>query len=221
MPAEREHQVFHFTHVSHLEKIVRDGLLSDVMVQSGGELEHEAGDRSIKDRRRRCEVPRGPRGVVADYVPFYFAPRSPILYRITNPHNQVTGGVATYGASPHELVYLVTTVERLHSAGLPLVLTDRNAATRLAAFSDDPARWFASDFIDWPLMQEKMWRNTADDPDRMERRAAECLVHGTVSWHLVLEVGVHDTTMVDRAQAALARAGEQVMKPQLRPQWYF
>ena len=221
MSAEPEHRIYHFTHVDHLRTIVRQGLLSDAAVQSGGRLDHEAGDHSIKDRRRHRVVPCGPGGVVADYVPFYFAPRSPMLYRITNPNSLESGGVATYGALPHELVYLVTTVERLHSAGLSLVLTDRNAATSVATFSDDPAQWGASDFIDWPLMGQQMWTNTEADPDRMERRAAECLVHGIVPWNLIDQVAVRDQLMSERTRAVLAQAGDLTTVPLLRPAWYF
>ena len=221
MPTGGEHQVFHFTHVDHLGEIVRRGLLSDAVIQSGGEFDHEAGDRSIKDRRRHRVVPCGPGGVVADYVPFYFAPRSPMLYRITNPYSLSSGGVATYRGSPYELVYLVTTVETLCTAHLPLVLTDRNAAANVASFSDDPARWFADGFIDWPLMKQAMWKSTAEDPDRMDRRAAECLVHCALPWRLITQLAVHDQAIADRARAALAGAGDNKTVPVLRPTWYF
>ena len=36
----------------------------------------------IQDRRATTRVPCGAEGVLHDYVPFYFAPRSPMLYTI-------------------------------------------------------------------------------------------------------------------------------------------
>jgi len=123
--------------------------------------------------------------------------------------------------SPYELVYLVTTVETLCTAHLPLVLTDRNAAANVASFSDDPARWFADGFIDWPLMKQAMWKSTAEDPDRMDRRAAECLVHCALPWRLITQLAVHDQAIADRARAALAGAGDNKTVPVLRPTWYF
>ncbi len=38
---------------------------------------------SIMDRRASTIVPCGPRGNLLDYVAFYFAPRSPVLYTIS------------------------------------------------------------------------------------------------------------------------------------------
>ena len=71
----------HFTHVDNLRQILADGVLySDVLV--GSRLRTEVGDRQIKADRRRYPVTCEPGGYPADYVPFYFAPRSPMLYRI-------------------------------------------------------------------------------------------------------------------------------------------
>lgn len=63
----------HFTHVDHLATIVRDGLLADVRVRATGALTVEVGNQDIKQRRRARVVPVAPRGVVANYVPFYLA----------------------------------------------------------------------------------------------------------------------------------------------------
>ena len=82
MPRPVPTRLYHFTHVSHLATIVRDGLLCDAQAHVGDRLRIEVGNREIKTQRRQRPVLCGPGGVVADYVPFYFAPRSPMLYAI-------------------------------------------------------------------------------------------------------------------------------------------
>ena len=72
----------HFTHADNLESIVRHGIECDAAMQAG-RLTTEIGNHEIKQRRRARVVPIAPGGVVADYVPFYFAARSPMLYVIT------------------------------------------------------------------------------------------------------------------------------------------
>jgi len=47
-----EHVVYHFTHVSHFQEIVRDGLSCDSAIRRSGSLGHEAGNRDIKASRR-------------------------------------------------------------------------------------------------------------------------------------------------------------------------
>jgi hypothetical protein len=36
----------------------------------------------IQQRRSEIEIPIPPYGILHDYIPFYFAPRSPMLYAI-------------------------------------------------------------------------------------------------------------------------------------------
>jgi len=154
--------LFHFTHVDNLPAILDAGaLLSDTVVRTRGLLSNEAGDPEIKERRRRQPVTCPPGGVVADYVPFYFAARSPMMYKL------YAGGVPSFTGDHRDLVYLVCDVGRIVAAGIPIAISDRNAAKALADFTNDPnilgdltVEAPRSDFIDWPLMRATMWNNT-------------------------------------------------------------
>lgn len=172
--------LFHFTHLDHLGSILDAGrIMSDSAVQTSGvTLSAEAGDPEIKERRRRCAVPCGPGGYVADYVPFYFAARSPMMYKIA------MGGVPSFEGDYRKLVYLLSDVSSVQELNLPCVVTDRNAAVAIADFSDNlsvlgdlEAGNPESEFVDWVLMRQQIWKNTPGEPDRMERRMAELLVH--------------------------------------------
>lgn len=212
MTAPTPIELYHFTHFEHLPTIVQDGLHGDSLIQVSGSLIREAGDPAIKARRRLAPVGAGPRGVVANYVPFYFAPRSPMLFVIHR------GSVPSYQGSQRDLVYLCTTVEIVQDHGVTVVLTDRNAAAAYTEFSDDPATW--DDLVDWPLMGARMWNNTLDDPDRMQRRMAECLAHPAVPWSAVTEVGVIDRPMEKKVQSILGAAGANTPVA-VKPDWYY
>lgn len=211
MPRPRPTGIYHFTHIEHLPTIAQHGLLADSLAKAAGHLTHEAGDPGIKEWRLRRVVEAGPGGVVGDYVPFYFAPRSPMMFKLHR------GGVPEFTGSTSDLAYLVTTVERVVEAGRQAVLTDRNAAKAVAAFSADAADW--DDLIDWPLMSAYMWSNTSDDPERQERRMAECLVHESVAWNLIQRIVVRDERRKSRVGAILPPG---VACPiNVRPDWYF
>ena len=59
-------------------------------------------------------------------------------------------------------------------AGLGVLVSDRNACLATATFR--PASGDLDDHVDGQLMQARIWRDTADRPDRKQRRMAECWV---------------------------------------------
>lgn len=172
----------------------------------------EVGNPGIKDRRRERGVPVGEGGRVCDYVPFYFAPRSPMLSAIH--HGRVSG----YAGGTAPLVYLVTSVERLLATGLRPVFTDRNAVLALAQFSDQVTD--LDDLVDWPLMRQRYWSNTPDDPERRERRMAECLVPGLVPWDAIDRLVARSEEVAEVARRA-ASSLEHSVPVDVRPDWYF
>lgn len=205
--------LFHFTHINNLASVVMSGLNCDSAVVSSGMSFVEVGNRDIKERRRRRSVPIKPHGVVADYVPFYFAARSPMLYAIYK------GNVPTYGGGQDEVVYLVTSIESIAEHGLPFVFTDRNAALAFARYSGDMAE--LDMLVDWDLMNSKWFNNTDTQRDRVERRMAELLVHGHVPRTAILQVGAMTDARVGQASEVLASVGVGDLPVLTQPGWYF
>jgi hypothetical protein len=211
MPRPVPTPILHFTHVLNLPSVIANGLQGDRAVLEDGTAVVDIGMPGIKEERRRHPVDVEPFGVVGDYVPFYFAPRSPMMSSIS--HGNVPG--YTNGCGP--LVFLSTTVERLLESGLRVVATDRNARLNVAAFDVVEGEWGHS--IDWDLMQATWWYNTPEEPDRRERRMAECLAHGTVTFDVVMEVVAMTEATATTARAAIGGAGLST-PVSVRPNWY-
>lgn len=214
--------LFHFTHVDNLPAILAAGaLLSDTAVEGHGLLANEAGDPAIKQRRRGQPVTCPPGGWVGDYVPFYFAARSPMMYVLWQ------GSVPSFTGDHRDLVYFVSDVGRMVAAGVPFAISDRNAAKALADFTNDPSVLGdlsiddpRSDFVDWPLMQARMWNNTLADGERMERRMAEFLVHGEVPLNLIGRVAVRSDDRRAIVERLFVEAGVN-LSVIVRPDWYY
>ena len=103
---------------------------------------------------------------------------------------------------------------------MTVVASNRHAELHYAELTDADAVLDGDGFVDWPLMKQEYWANTADDPDRKERRQAECLAHPWVPWELV-EVVVTKTERAADVVAAHLRAERQATPVDVRPTWYF
>jgi hypothetical protein len=209
-------EILHFTHINNLTEIVRQGEVYCDAVARNGAVQVEAGDPAIKERRRRRIVNAGPGGFVGDYVPFYFAPRSPMMYRIACDCRDSVPD--RYQGGDRELVYLLSTVENVLDHDLDWVASDGNAATGTTSFFDDPHEAEAS--IDWPLMRATMWNDTADDLDRQRRRMAEFLVHQRVPLTLFDQVAIYSDAYVEAVRAALT-GSHLAGRILVRPAWYY
>ena len=212
MTTPRRGLLFHFTHVDNLPTIVTEGLLCDSATAAGDLLRTDIAQREVKSRRRNMVVPAAPGGVVADYVPFYFAARSPMLYVIYK------GDISTYGGGQDGLIYLVTDINSIVHRELDVVFTDRNAATSYARFSNRIDQ--LDDLVEWPLMETRYWNDTPAAPDRMARRMAEFLVHRRVPWDVFCELASRTAEDATRAQDILASVNVN-LAVRVRPDWYY
>lgn len=204
--------VAHFTNIAHLVTIVSDGLLSDDQAKESGRLLVDVGDHAVKNLRTMRIVPVPPGGAVSSYVPFYFAKRSPMLYKIWK------GEVRTYADGQEPLIYLVTSLERLVDAGCQIVVTDGNAANAPTTFSSNVED--VETLVDYEVLTATMWNNTSQDPDRMRRRMAECLVKDQVPFS-VFERIVTLTDAVGNATRSILASMGMDLPVSTQPGWYY
>jgi hypothetical protein len=96
-PPPSQPQIYHITHVDNLESIARRGeIWSDGLCRNNNLGNKQVGMSAIKARRLfELEVDCHPGTKVGEYVPFYFCPRSImlyLLYRGNHPDLTYTGG---------------------------------------------------------------------------------------------------------------------------------
>lgn len=193
-PVPTQIRIYHFTHLDNLASILQGGALLSNNLHPNRSVNVSYND--IQRRRQHTRIPCGPSGTLHDYVPFYFAPRSPMLFTITQ------GNVEGFQGDPGELVYLVGRLDTAQAAGLPYVFSDGHPIVFPSGFYADPAELGR---VDWPLMKSRVWKNTENDRDRMRRRQAELLVHERFPWELLEQIVVKANPIAARV-AALLRA---------------
>lgn len=204
--------IYHITHIDNLGSIVAaGGLVCDRKRQERQIACQGIAHQHIKGRRAARKVPIPPGGTLADYVPFYFAPRSPMLYAIHS------GVVANYPAGQRPILHLVSSAETA-AASLRCIYTDGHAEIAFSAFHADIRQLGA--VVDLALMASTYWNDTPEHPDRKRRRQAEFLVHQFFPWSLVESVGVADQQMKQVIDKMLEGA-EHRPPVQVRPRWYY
>lgn len=204
--------IYHITHGSNLRSIIEQGgLWCNVQIELRAMTPIGIAHVHIKERRTHRAVPYGPGGTITDYVPFYFAPRSPMLGAIH------TGRVAGYTGGQRAVIHLVTQVEAIAATPCDWVFTDGHAEITFSQFYTDLAQLSR---IDWEIMREKYWRDTDEDGDRKRRRQAEFLIHRFCPWTLITEIGVIDQGVQRRVRELLSVAEHQPVVSVQRD-WYY
>lgn len=204
--------IYYITHIQNLALIAAAGALwCDRQVQASGLVPRSIAHGHIKARREAVEVPLPPHGSLADYVPFYFCPRSPMLYAIER------GQVPGHAGGQAVIAHLELDANALLTAGLLCIHTDGNAASLPRQFFDS-RDGFAS--LSWDVIRATMWRDTAEDNDRKRRKQAELLVHREVPWAHVIRIGVIDASAAAAVHNALHGQPHQPVV-EVRRDWYY
>ena len=208
-------RIYHITHVDNLARIVADGwLVSDREILARGGPAQAIGMSAIKRRRvEELDVDCHPGTKVGDYVPFYFCPRSVMLYVI-------------YSANHPELSYLGGQVPIVHlEADLHEVIRWAEANGRRWAFSLSNAGARYAEFrrrveeldqLDWDAIGNRDFRSA----QVKEGKQAEFLLHERFPFDLVNRIGVRSVDAQDRAAAALAALARRP-PIEVRPEWYY
>ena len=214
-------RIYHITHVDNLPAIIAaGGLISDAAMTTRGGPACTIGMADIKQRRLSLPVTCHPGLSVGECVPFYFCPRSIMLFVIYCANHPAL----SYRGGQGPIVHL--------EADLRAVVNWATAQRRRWAFSLSNAGAGYTQFkdnlnhlgdIDWHAVASNNFSNASYSPSGLpvkEGKQAEFLLEIDLPWHLVQRIGVSAQAIATRAQTALSNAAH---KPQIsvEPSWYF
>jgi hypothetical protein len=207
-------RIYHITHVKNLASILNDdGLLSDAEMIARGGPQLAIGMGEIKQNRMRFPVKCHDGDTVGEYVPFYFCPRSfmlYLLYKANHPGLTYRGG---QGPIVHLQIDLVSAVDWAARSGARWAFSLANAGAAYAPFRKDLAQLVE---VDWGAVEATDFR----DAKIKEGKQAEFLVRQFVPWNLVKRIGVSSAHVQSEVLATLNGAAHQPPVDVL-PDWYF
>ena len=207
-------KLYHITHVDNVPGIVADGgLWSDAALIARGGPAASIGMGSIKQRRLQLPVKCHPGDFVGGYVPFYFCPRSIMLFLVhcaNHPELTYRGGQGPILHLELDLAEVIAWAD-----GLPRrwAFSLSNAGAAYAEFRN---RANQLDQIDWAAVANTDFRMSSVK----EGKQAEFLVADFVPWQLVRRIGTMTTAVQLQAMRNMGRAVHRPAVDLCRP-WYF
>jgi len=208
-------KIYHITHIDNLENILRDEVLwSDAKrLELGLECEI-VGMSEIKRRRlEEHEVKCHSGTMVGEYVPFYFCPRSIMLY-ILYMGNQ-PGIDYREGQRPiiHLQADLKAAVKWATDNRIRWAFSDINAGTYVAQFYDDLSQ--LNDVINWSAVEAADWHDAAIK----EYKQAEFLTYESFPLGLVEKIGVCNNSIRDQVIDKLGDTAS--LEVSIEKEWYY
>ena len=207
-------KIVHIMHVDRLPSVVKEGLLwCDAEVATRSFSGTTIGIGEIKQRRMSRPLTSHPGLKVGECVPFYFYPRSVMLYVIDRGNSRDLAYRGGQAPIIHLVADLRSTVHWAEEEGLRWAFTLSNAG---ATYFDDRRSLDDLGEIDWSAVKARDWR----DPVVKEHKQAEFLVENRFAWQLVSRIGVMTGAM--RAQVAGAlKESEHRPRVDVRRDWYY
>ena len=207
-----EPKLYHIVHVDRLSNIIGDGRLwcdAEMAQRIGTGTTIGIGD--IKQRRLANVLNSHPDLRVGECVPFYFCPRSVMLYviwRANHPELEYRGG-------QESIIHL--------EADLRQAVDWADASKRRWSFTlSNAGAYYFQDYsdldqlnkLDWQAIQAYDWRVCR------EEKQAEFLVEHSFPWTLISRIGVHSRKIGDRVLRAV-QASSHRPSVEIKPGWYY
>ncbi len=206
-------KIYHIVHVDRVASIVADGCLwCDAEIVRRAPHGTTIGMTDIKQRRlTELTLSSHPSLHVGDCVPFYFCPRSVMLYLLHKGNQPGLSYRDGQGPIVHLEADLHTVVEWANEHDRRWAFTLSNAG---AYYFEDRSDLSSSDEIDWNAVQAGDWRNCK------EGKQAEFLLEHSFPWQLVERVGVYSKPTYRGVAAALPAGGHRP-PVEIRLDWYY
>jgi len=209
MPVPKPTYIYRLIHRENLQILIDEGKLVASNF-STNENYISIGETTLIRQRGDKQIAIAPFGTMKDYISFYFGMRSPMLYCIKN-------GFDVQKRPQSEIIYLVGSVEKVIECNCKYIFTDGHAFTALSRPFND-VKYL--DQVDWNAVKLKIWKDTADDPDRKRRKEAEFLIHEKLPFEAIIGIVVYNQEANDYISSVLKKS--KISLPiKIIPEWYY
>lgn len=219
MPIPVRPKIYHIVHVDRLTSIIGDGLLwSDGALADLRRPGTTIGMSGIKARRlKELQLSSHPGLFVGQCVPFYFCPRSIMLFLVhCANHDDLTyrGGQGPIVHLESDLYNAVETAER---EGRRWAFTLSNAG---AYYFEDRCDLDDLDEINWDAVAANRWSGSGTSRQVKEGKQAEFLYERCFPWQLVEQIGAQSQGVAQQVANATRTAAHRPLI-EVRPDWYY
>lgn len=211
-------KIYHIVHCDRLESIAADGFLwCDSAVLDRESPGTTIGMAVIKQRRLSNRLASHENLHVGDCVPFYFCPRSIMLYLIhcdNNPDLAYHGGQEPV---VHLEADLAATVQWAKQNQKRWAFTLSNAGS---SYFEDFADLAELHKINWRAIANNVWAGRGVASEIKEGKQAEFLLENQFPWSLVERIGVCSAKISEKVGRFLTRL-EHRPALEVKPEWYY
>jgi hypothetical protein len=212
-------KIYHIVHVDRLPSIFADGYLWCDAETFRRELSGTTiGMSGIKQRRlTELTLTSYPDLRVGDCVPFYFCPRSIMLYLIYQANHPELNYHGGQGPIVHLEADLRTTVAWAEQNNHRWAFTLSNAGSYIF---EDRSNLAQLHEINWQAVQSDKWSGNGIAPSVKEGKQAEFLMAYNFPSHLIERIGVYSTRVYQQVMNTLPANGHRP-QVEIKSEWYY
>jgi len=199
--------LFRMTHIENIPHILQYGITHSSSSNANPDFK-PIGDSSLISTRNDFVLNNG--RYLGEYIPFYFAVRTPMLYVIQHGFNMVAPTKA------EDIVYCISSVQKIINLELEFVFTDGHAVDGFSSQYTIENIGDIDNIIDWEAVNAKYW-NDENDLDRKRRKESEFLVLGDIASDAILAYIVSN----ENAKNKMIDFGINSDKISVEPSYYF
>lgn len=219
MTVPTQPKIYHIVHLDRLPSIIADDYLwCDAEVVRRTPAGTTVGMNHIKQRRlSELTLTSYPDLSVGDCVPFYFCPRSIMLYLIYRGNDPSL----TYCGGQKPIVHLQAD---LHSCVAWAGKHDRRWAFTLsnagAYYFEDRCNLAQLSEINWQAVRTNRWSGSGIPSSIKEGKQAEFLLEYCFPWHLIERIGVYSKVIYKKVANVLPVGGHRP-QVEIKTDWYY
>ncbi|MGN1152447.1 MAG: DUF4433 domain-containing protein [Candidatus Gastranaerophilaceae bacterium] len=212
-------KIYHIIHIDRLESILSDGFLfCDAIIHERNNSGTTIGISKIKERRLSKKLSSLPDLSVGQCVPFYFCPRSVMLYVIQCQNNPDL----SYKNGQDDIIHLVfdmhTVIDWACKNNYKTCYTTSNAGSNY--FQDYSDFSDIHNKVDWKAVDAEKWSGVGINPEIKENKQAEFLIENKLSIELLESIGVYNLQNYQKVNKIFNNCSFSP-RISIQPSWYY